>query len=379
MGITPFLPSTHLHQEKEKKKKKKKSQSTTAQQRAQPKDLSSWEQLKSLLSCKNTAASQVYDPSKPNTKLISSSCGSSLCAIRDVVHGNTRVVHRADTSPGQSRRHETVPLTGQTLSSSSSCSRGGMQLRRLSGCYECHAVSVDSASRRYPRPRLCSCPDCGEVFTKLETLELHQATRHAVTELGVEDSGRNIVEIIFKSSWHRRRDLPACTIERILKVHNTPRTLARFEDYRAGVKSRWALNPKKHPRCAADGNELLRFLPAPLSCSFRSTSLCSAAACGVCGIIRHGFARGRSGVMTTASSGRAHEIGSTREIGTRRAMMVCRVIAGRVRETVDGEEEEAAMGVFDSVAIGGANLEELFVENPKAILPCFVVIYRMVG
>ncbi|KAM0935218.1 putative transcription factor C2H2 family [Dioscorea sansibarensis] len=375
MAITGFLPPTQQHQEKKKKKKK-----------SQAKEISSWEQLKNILSCKSTApGQQVHDPSKPTTKLMSSYCGSSLCAIRDVVHGNTRVVHRADTdhcsrcssSPGSSRRHETVPLAAHSGSGSSS--RGGMQLRSLSGCYESHAVSVESGSRRYPRPRaLCACPDCGEVFTKLESLELHQATRHAVSELGAEDSGRNIVEIIFKSSWHRRCHLPACTIERILKVHNNPRTLARFEDYRGAVKSRWALNPKKHPRCAADGNELLRFLPAPLSCSFRSTSLCSATACGVCGIIRHGFARGRSGIRTMASSGRAHEIGSAYEMGSRRAMMVCRVIAGRVKEAAE-EEEEEEMGGFDSVADEGANLEELFVGNPKAILPCFVVIYMVLG
>lgn len=44
-----------------------------------------------------------------------------------------------------------------------------------------------------------------------------------------------------------------------------------------------------------------------------------------------------------------------------------------------GEEE----GLFDSVAGeedgGGAygSMEELFVANPRAILPCFVVIYRV--
>lgn len=57
--------------------------------------------------------------------------------------------------------------------------------------------------------------------------------------------------------------------------------------------------------------------------------------------------------------------------------MVCRVIAGRVKEAAAEEEEE--MGGFDSLADDGANLEELFVGNPKAILPCFVVIYRVLG
>ncbi|KAH7687025.1 hypothetical protein IHE45_04G142500 [Dioscorea alata] len=149
-AITGFLPPTNQHQEKKNKKKKKKSQT---------KEISSWEQLKNILSCKSTAPTgqQVHDPSKPTTKPMSSYCGSSLCAIRDVVHGNTRVVHRADTdhcsgcssSPGSSRRHETVPLAMHLGSGS----RGGMQLRSLSGCYESHAVSIESGSRRYPRPR----------------------------------------------------------------------------------------------------------------------------------------------------------------------------------------------------------------------------------
>ena len=58
-----------------------------------------------------------------------------------------------------------------------------------------------------------------------------------MSELGPEDSGRNIVEIIFKSSW-QKRDRPICHIDRILKVHNAPRTVARFEAYRDAVRSR---------------------------------------------------------------------------------------------------------------------------------------------
>lgn len=67
-------------------------------------------------------------------------------------------------------------------------------------------------------------------------------------------------------------------------------------------------------------------------------------------------------------------------------MLVCRVIAGQVRrKDGDGEgeeEEEGQAGAFDSVAgddAGGAYgvLEELFVANPRAILPCFVVVYRV--
>lgn len=91
-----------------------------------------------------------------------------------------------------------------------------------------------------------------------------------------------------------------------------------------------------------------------------------------------------SGVRTTASSGRAHD--SLGGSGTRRAMLVCRVIAGRVKrvaaEDAAVDEDGAASvtaGSFDSVAgnVGMySNLEELHVFNPRAILSCFVVIYK---
>jgi hypothetical protein len=247
--------------------------------------------------------------------------------------------------------------------------------------------------RRYPRPReLCACSQCGEVFNKADSLEHHQAIRHAVSELGPEDSGRNIVEIIFKSSW-QKRDRPICQIDRILKVHNAARTVARFEAYRDAVRTRCRATAA---RAAADGNELLRFHPAALACPLGlngATSLCDDDdACGVCAAIRHGFAPWAGahplGVRTTASSGRAHDCGAAaaaaQQAGGCRAMLVCRVIAGRVRRNDDDGGAEEEEGAFDSVAGDEAassvygNLEELFVANPRAILPCFVVIYRVV-
>lgn len=205
-----------------------------------------------------------------------------------------------------------------------------------------------------------------------------------MSELSQEDSGRNIVEIIFKSSW-LKKDNPFCNIERILKVRNTKRTIQRFEDCRDAVKLRANTNTKKNPRCAADGNELLRFHCTNLTCTLGargSSSLCaSMPGCGVCTIIRHGFpgscfADDGSGVRTTASSGRAHDcFGGT---STRRAMLVCRVIAGKVRMATD-EDSVVVAGGYDSVAgkMGVySSLEELYVCHPRAILPCFVVIYN---
>lgn len=42
---------------------------------------------------------------------------------------------------------------------------------------------IKSSKNRYPSPRttICACSECGEVFPKTESLELHQAVRHAGT------------------------------------------------------------------------------------------------------------------------------------------------------------------------------------------------------
>uniref|UniRef100_A0A803L0A0 C2H2-type domain-containing protein n=1 Tax=Chenopodium quinoa TaxID=63459 RepID=A0A803L0A0_CHEQI len=234
----------------------------------------------------------------------------------------------------------------------------GIPFRRLSGCYECRMVVDPVLSfTRDPslRATICSCPHCGEVFMKPENLELHQAVRHAVSELGPEDTSKNIVEIIFQSSWLKKQT-PVCKIDRILKVHNTQKTINKFEEYRDSIKFKATRLPKKHARCIADGNELLS-------------------------IIKNGFKLADEGptgkdILTTATSGRAHDradVGSEEQ--ERRAMLVCRVIAGRVKKSPEGGGSEE----YDSVA--GAtgvysNLDELYVFNPKAILPCFVVIYR---
>jgi hypothetical protein len=119
----------------------------------------------------------------------------------------------------------------------------------------------------------------------------------AVSELGPEDTSRNIVEIIFQSSW-RRKQTPVCRIERILKVQSSDRTVKRFEQYKESIKERASSDQgqgKKNPRCVADGNELLRFHCTTFTCSLGlagSTALCrspSSAQCNLCSIIRDGF------------------------------------------------------------------------------------------
>ncbi|KAE9600144.1 hypothetical protein Lal_00045743 [Lupinus albus] len=413
MALLTFLPEQSdpkkkqqllKHKHKQKQQKQQQKQKEKVKEKEKEKHPSSWDQIKNLITCKQIEGSRVHDPSKVGYSMLGSSC-SSICSFRDV-HGNTRVVHRADNSSPESSTlgQENGLLNRKSLTTGSSLTRSGKpnggttytssnrgihQFRKLSGCYECHMI-IDPKRLPIPRSTVCACSQCGEIFPKMESLELHQAVRHAVSELGPEDSGRNIVEIIFKSSW-LRKDNTICKIERILKVHNTQRTIQRFEDCRDTVKTRALNTTKKNPRCAADGNELLRFHCTTLTCALGSrgsSALCSAVpGCGVCTIVRHGFrgGDGSKGVKTTASSGRAHDSVKC-GVENRRAMLVCRVIAGRVKRVENDapplteEENVSVVGSYDSVAgYTGiySNLEELLVFNPKAILPCFVVIYKV--
>jgi len=93
---------------------------------------------------------------------------------------------------------------------------------------------------------------------------------------------------------------------------------------------------------------------------------------------------GCRGIYTTATSGRAHDSVAHYEDGlmfptVKKALLVCRVIAGRVHRSLDSFEELSAPTGFDSVAgkVGlFSNIEELFILNPKALLPCFVIICK---
>ncbi|XVE50506.1 hypothetical protein DITRI_Ditri01bG0167600 [Diplodiscus trichospermus] len=233
-----------------------------------------------------------------------------------------------------------------------------------------------------------TCHKCGEQFTKWEAAETHHLSKHAVTELVEGDSSRKIVEIICRTSWLKSEN-HCGRIERVLKVHNMQKTLARFEEYREMVKNKASKLPKKHPRCIADGNELLRFYGTTVACSLGlngSSSLCISEKCCVCRIIRNGFSAKKElkegiGVFTTSTSGRAFE--SIQMLGDdpsmRKALIVCRVIAGRVHRPLENIQEMAGQTGFDSLAgkVGlYSNIEELYLLNPRALLPCFVVICK---
>ncbi|KAF0895829.1 hypothetical protein E2562_016562 [Oryza meyeriana var. granulata] len=257
-----------------------------------------------------------------------------------------------------------------------------MQIRKLSGCYlQCHSV-LDPRSLA----AAFSCSDCDEVFAKPDSLELHRATRHAVSELGPDDTSRNIVEIIFQSSWLKKNG-PVCKIDRILKVQSTDKTIKKFEQYKELVKEKASSDEaKKNPRCVADGNELLRFHCTTFTCSLGlagGTALCygstSSPHCKLCAIIKDGFrVDGNGRIATVATSGRAHDKAEMLSDGEKRAMLVCRVVAGRVKKVSSSNcsSEDYDCDSISSCSEGVySDLDELFVFSPRAILPCFVVIY----
>ncbi|CAI9087721.1 OLC1v1021866C1 [Oldenlandia corymbosa var. corymbosa] len=235
------------------------------------------------------------------------------------------------------------------------------------------------------------CHKCGDQFVKLDAAEEHHLSKHAVTELIEGDSSRKIVEIICRTSWTKSdNNSTSGGIERILKVHNMQKTIAQFEDYREVVKIKANKLPKKHPRCMADGNELLRFHGTTVECALGTSgsSLCTSKNCTVCRILRHGFSTIRElnkdsvGVFTASTSSRAFESIQVPSIGNpslKKALIVCRVIAGRVHRPLENVQELVGQSGFDSLAgkVGVySNIEELFLLNAKALLPCFVVICK---
>lgn len=148
---------------------------------------------------------------------------------------------------------------------------------------------------------------------------------------------------------------------------------------------------RRDERCIADGNELLRFHCTTFLCELGhngNSSICNHQYCNSCGIIRSGFSPKMDGISTLSSSWRAH-VAIPEEIekefafmNVKRAMLVCRVVAGRVgcdQEDVDKEDSgfDSVVGRSGSGAHTRLDEEELLVFNPRAVLPCFVIVYTV--
>ncbi|KAJ4843819.1 hypothetical protein Tsubulata_014021 [Turnera subulata] len=290
-------------------------------------------------------------------------------------------------NPSFRSSNATPPRKSPFLSSSDKEGPGGYGGSGIFGG-GAHSSSKVSLEADFNGSSSITCHKCGEHFSKWEAAENHHLSKHAVTELVEGDSSRKIVEIICRTSWLKSEN-HCGRIERVLKVHNMQKTLARFEEYREMVKIKASKLPKKHPRCIADGNELLRFYGTTVACSLGlngSSSLCVSDRCSVCRIIRNGFSakkelKGGVGVFTTSTSGRAFESIELidEDPSVRKALIVCRVIAGRVHRPLENIQEISGQTGFDSLAgkVGlYSNIEELYLLNPRALLPCFVVICK---
>ncbi|KAK8638377.1 hypothetical protein V6N13_136807 [Hibiscus sabdariffa] len=198
-------------------------------------------------------------------------------------------------------------------------------------------------------------------------------------ELNIGDPSRNIIELIFqRASMDPSR--PSWKVKKVLKVKNSIEALKRFEDYREKVITKSNQQHKRHPRSTIDGNELLLFYGTTMACCRKPkpvSELCRDLSCRACRIIHSRFDMEftrKNGVrLSTSSEEVSDNMVSFKLKNLRRAVIVCRVIAGSIANTMDG-----AFGDFDSIGREGpqSNLEYLIVQNPCAILPCFVIVFN---
>ncbi|XP_076937435.1 uncharacterized protein LOC143605062 [Bidens hawaiensis] len=189
----------------------------------------------------------------------------------------------------------------------------------------------------------------------------------ALTDLPVGHPSRNIVEIIFHTSWSPK--VFSGRVEMVFKVQNLTRTMTRFEEYRELVKTgpsgsgqiRVGLDRPDHERCVADGNEVMRFqCLGPTGGGAYETEAWSVP-----------WGKGAA-LCTFSGSGVAHEsAGGGRG---RKSMLVCRVIAGRVMKR--DEFDSGYSGRVECDSVSGKN-GELLVFDPRAVLPCFLIIYKL--
>ncbi|KAI9185201.1 hypothetical protein LWI28_005270 [Acer negundo] len=197
----------------------------------------------------------------------------------------------------------------------------------------------------------------------------------------VGDPSRNIIETIFQKALINPLK-PSRKIKRVLKVKNSVEILERFEKYREKVKKKaYEDYYKRHPRSSVDGNEVLRFYGTVMTCGERSTQvseLCNDPFCRVCRIIQSNFdtehLNGNGIRMSRSSEEMCDNMVAliTKKKKIKRAVIVCRIIAGLVD---DGEHEhDQECDSFRSSELH-SNSENLIVRNSCAVLPCFVIVF----
>ncbi|XP_030442025.2 uncharacterized protein LOC115664214 [Syzygium oleosum] len=167
-------------------------------------------------------------------------------------------------------------------------------------------------------------------------------------ELTHVDPSRKILQKIVQAA------VPKATkkhrkIGKILRVKSREEILLRYEKHREMVKVVSSLQHHKNPRNLVDGNELLQFYGTTMACTKRKQNsvnkLCYELNCQVCRIIgsyfdteytrKHGIQLSRSSqVLTEIMS----SVSSVKK--AKRAVIVCRTIAGSVDRNFDVKERE---------------------------------------
>ncbi|PON53849.1 Poly(ADP-ribose) polymerase, catalytic domain containing protein [Parasponia andersonii] len=290
------------------------------------------------LQCKSRAFEDVYQP-KPKNLIPSASCRHSVRNIKDVIDTTTKYRPRKPktTSPSPPQKKPTSKPS------------------RPAGTEPGHGQSPSVRTRLSASTRSASRSHDGQFLPS------------ALTELPAGHPSRNVVEIIFHTSWSPKSF--SGRIEMIFKVQNGSKAVARFEEYRELVKGRAgsageATCKEENARCVADGNEVMGFHCLGPTSGGGEYDACSGA---------WAFPGGKGSVICTYSgSGGAHEsAGGGRGM---RAMLVCRVIAGRVSKPLGIDSLLNDRVGFDSVS--GDN-DELLVFDSRAVLPCFLIIYKL--
>nr|XP_011470977.1 PREDICTED: uncharacterized protein LOC105353477 [Fragaria vesca subsp. vesca] len=198
----------------------------------------------------------------------------------------------------------------------------------------------------------------------------------------------------------------ALKIKRVFEVMNTPATCSKFEEYRKLVMARaknappsqankakfsWseeenrqaAWRPNESVFCGANGNELQRYYGTTVTCSLSccsssssSTSnieLCELDQCGLCPVLKEGLGQ----EVTSSTAGKAKlknkDVMLTR--GQKKAVVVCRVIAGKVKPRLRSQRKVAPADQFEQFDSAAQEDDDLSVKDSRAILPCFVLIY----
>ncbi|XP_042504334.1 uncharacterized protein LOC122081324 [Macadamia integrifolia] len=299
------------------------------------------------LQCKSRAFEDVYhpNPKQLNHLIASSSCRKSVQNLKDVVDTTKKKPRKLN--PPSPPTPSSLRNSGE-LSKAEAGSNPSNRVRR----------SVSARTSRTPEP----------FFPTL-------------TELPEGHPSRNVVEIIFHTSWSPK--VFSGRIDMLFKVQHLPKTVARFEEYREMVKSRASagdLNSdtssgggrgdsisssscrEDDARCIADGNELMRFhcLGPTTGWIYDAGGMCT-------------FSGKNAAICTFSGSGLAHE--SAGRGKGRRAMLVCRVIAGRVCKQLGLDPFLEGRVGFDSVS--GDN-GELLLFDSRAVLPCFLIIYNKI-